>query len=332
MSVDLPYSLTDGVVDAQDELLCMSTTREDVAYFLSSVSKRVSGRRSGWEHMFSDDVTSTLTQQKTATMFSELARAVRVSPMLDFTEAGRPSQEHVDFGRQLLLNGVFQLPYSPVLMRASVGGLRGDTWYLMDSDQGSLTIYFMPYVPGVGRRSVILPSVARIRPEHDGIQLFHIVRRSQGSPGQWDDEAHEVADEWEATYVAIGVGLLMMLMSPGVSVDTVKGGGKLHGFRKLTGKPVPDTYVVRVNLGSGNPRTEHRGGTHASPRPHWRRGHLRTYKTGLQVPVAPHIVGASGPVPELGKRMYEVVKSKLHQRSALDCKLSRRTPHGQDQV
>lgn len=70
---------------------------------------------------------------------------------------------------------------------------------------------------------------------------------------------------------------------------------KLNKARKAKGQSELST-VVTVRL-AGGPRSSH-GSTHASPRPHWRRGHLRRLSSGKLVPIPPHPVMGDAPLPQ----------------------------------
>lgn len=71
---------------------------------------------------------------------------------------------------------------------------------------------------------------------------------------------------------------------------------KLNRVRKARGKE-PIASVVEVKL-SKQWRSQSGTGTHASPRPHWRRGHVRTLQSGKRVPVQPHMVMGDAPLPK----------------------------------
>ena len=62
------------------------------------------------------------------------------------------------------------------------------------------------------------------------------------------------------------------------------------------------TYDWRtVFIKTAAERSEHKGGTHASPRLHDRRGHLRRLRNGKNVWVKPHKVGRA----ELGSVFHD---------------------------
>lgn len=61
--------------------------------------------------------------------------------------------------------------------------------------------------------------------------------------------------------------------------------------RKIAAGKTPTYDWKTVVIGPKQPKSEHKGGTHASPRRHDRRGHLRTFKNGKSIWVKPHKVG-----------------------------------------
>lgn len=61
--------------------------------------------------------------------------------------------------------------------------------------------------------------------------------------------------------------------------------------RKIAAGKMPTYDWKTVVIGPKQPKSEYKGGTHASPRQHERRGHLRTLKGGKSIWVKPHKVG-----------------------------------------
>ena len=71
---------------------------------------------------------------------------------------------------------------------------------------------------------------------------------------------------------------------------------RIQAKRKKRGQaPLPTTIHISLD-----PRvvSAYLGGTHASPRPHWRRGHIRTMTNGKLVRVQPHMVMGEAPLPK----------------------------------
>jgi hypothetical protein len=94
---------------------------------------------------------------------------------------------------------------------------------------------------------------------------------------------------------------LIMLSTNGIERETVRVADKLQRARAKSGKPpIPPydrvnsaPYVTAMML-RGRPRAgESLGGTHASPVPHIRRGHLRTYASGVQSFIRDTLVGVT---------------------------------------
>lgn len=83
---------------------------------------------------------------------------------------------------------------------------------------------------------------------------------------------------------------LMMLSTNGIERETIHADAKLQKSRARSGKPPIPSYdrvdskpYVTAMMLRGRPRAgDNAGGTHASPVPHIRRGHLRTYASGVQ--------------------------------------------------
>jgi hypothetical protein len=61
--------------------------------------------------------------------------------------------------------------------------------------------------------------------------------------------------------------------------------------RKIAEGKLPTYDWHTVIIQPANPRSESQGGTHASPRMHDRRGHIRRLKSGKNVWVKAHMVG-----------------------------------------
>jgi hypothetical protein len=114
------------------------------------------------------------------------------------------------------------------------------------------------------------------------------------------------------------MGLVVMLMSKGVSTALVQPSGKLNRAREKRGKPLlRDRYVVTIDLARASHIENEDGSvedisghTRGSPRMHWRRGHFRTLYRGAMnervVPVAPALIGANENADQIRAKAYEV--------------------------
>lgn len=87
----------------------------------------------------------------------------------------------------------------------------------------------------------------------------------------------------------------LMSTSAGVTIDTVLPTKKfINKLRARKGKPLLEYEhkIVRIDPAlTRMPGVVALGGTHASPRMHWRRGHVRTMADGRKVQVKPCVVG-----------------------------------------
>jgi hypothetical protein len=94
---------------------------------------------------------------------------------------------------------------------------------------------------------------------------------------------------------------LLILSTRGIERETVTASEKLQKARRKNGKPpIPpydrvqsQPYVTAIEARRARGRSEPKGGTHASPIPHLRMGHPRTYASGVQVFVRDALVNMS---------------------------------------
>lgn len=86
-----------------------------------------------------------------------------------------------------------------------------------------------------------------------------------------------------------------LLASRGIRHDVDKAPDRVQARRAREGKPpLPERHTIIVPGTMPRASGDGTGGTHASPRPHWRRGHVRRYASGTTTVVAPCIVNGDG--------------------------------------
>lgn len=109
----------------------------------------------------------------------------------------------------------------------------------------------------------------------------------------------ELVDQskWKTEHANAVIGALSMVYarmsactSPIPAYKPVARPGLINQKRKKKGKPLFYDWVT-VNIEPPKPRSLPKGGTHASPRLHDRRGHFRTLRSGRKVWVRNHKVG-----------------------------------------
>lgn len=92
-------------------------------------------------------------------------------------------------------------------------------------------------------------------------------------------------------FVYSALGLLMM----GADQELIAPPEKINAKRVKRGKlPLFGYSKVTVDMGGRAPKGDHQGGTHASPRKHWRRGHIRRLGSSKEIFIQPMIVGSHG--------------------------------------
>lgn len=98
--------------------------------------------------------------------------------------------------------------------------------------------------------------------------------------------------------------MLLMLNSRTTEIATEKASPALNKARAKKGRPpLSDHRIVTIVPGRYVDRGDGKGGTHGSPKLHWRRSHIRTTKNGKRVAVVRHLVGKR----ELGEITHDYV-------------------------
>ena len=125
--------------------------------------------------------------------------------------------------------------------------------------------------------------------DSDILSFVDKIVTDQDHLAQWSSHMMEPAFHWLLTVLGL------MSTSAGVSVETVLPTKKFINTNRIrSGKPplefehkvvCIDPALTRI------PGMVALGGTHASPRIHWRRGHIRTLQDGRKTQVKPCIVG-----------------------------------------
>lgn len=95
--------------------------------------------------------------------------------------------------------------------------------------------------------------------------------------------------------------MMLMLHAVGVKRETITPSEKLANARRKSGKPpIPpydrvfgEQYVTLLLARRSRERAEPGGGTHASPIPHIRLGHMRTYRDGTSIPIHDTLVNVA---------------------------------------
>ena len=111
---------------------------------------------------------------------------------------------------------------------------------------------------------------------------------------------------------------LAILNTRGVKTETIHPSPALAKARAKTGKPIippyrqvdSSGYVTAILARKSGARSESQGGTHASPIPHVRMGHVRHYKSGERSIIRDTLVNATDDMRETFKsnRSHYVVK------------------------
>lgn len=226
-------------------------------------------------------------------------------------------------GHEFIKHGLFQLPYPVCLFRCQVhypdGEPLGMSLLLVDAQYerdrhnpdekpGFACVAFTHDTKYVVAMHSINTLVWKDTPEGTAIQI-EVPRKEHA---YWADTVSSSSGELTLTDMAEGslvaVGLTMILNTKNIKKERTEPPAKPNKARAAAGRPLLP-WVTRVFTGVYNRAVQPGEGTHASPRPHRRRAHVRyygptAYREGYHKPVAAMLVNWDGAPLERGQ--YEV--------------------------
>lgn len=247
---------------------------------------------------------------------SDAARAVARSVHFEFGNIA-PLVEHQEFANDLLANGMFRLPFDTVFLTGNAIPKTGivATQEVADGKLNRLSWYIVaPAIIG-GEAEVGVPLMSG---ELVGDDLAHgrvnwrsLTTQPHGSrkTGRtWSEDDYASGADKALLWI---LTTTVLLMSKDVDVAVERPSGKMNRERERKGKlPVAERRVVKIKMEKraayATSVDDFRSGK-SSPRMHWRRGHMRTIRPGVVVPVAPSIVNAS-PDSRPAPKSYEVLR------------------------
>lgn len=113
--------------------------------------------------------------------------------------------------------------------------------------------------------------------------------------GEYYQSPDDIKDSVETYSFAFGsmlLCILAMMMTGCTKTETIAAPAKLNKTRIAKNRPpIFEHKTVVLNLNKIRTISPGYGQSHASPRLHWRRGHLRHLQSGTAVKVRPHLVG-----------------------------------------
>lgn len=247
---------------------------------------------------------------------------LREAVAFDFTNYG-PSEEHVDFGLDLLSRGVFSLPFPTCFF----------TWRSADRAQGVIVgsnalAYGNPYWSLITVGTCVLDGqvwetgfrvpyqvclLDKADPMNSSAPIAPVLIGGENRQRNGEPVGDDVRYARAGQSMRFICGAISMLMSRDVSTRIEPVPMKLNAQRERKGKPpIGEAHVIKVNASVERHYREagERFRTHASPKMHWRRGHFRTLHRGDEnqriVPVAPSLVGANDSARVLAPKEYVV--------------------------
>lgn len=219
-----------------------------------------------------------------ADLWAEMKGAAAQAVNVDKGSIVLPPQV-IQFGRDLFSNGILQLPFEVTFFVPPTNQHAG-ALAIMNGLALNIATVEPLRVSATRQTTAILPALLinvewdenADRPRiHTG---YVLPRLKELRGGQETDRVFQVIDFVLGTTALLGMKEAAIKEKAAPSI--------LNRERLRKGKPTISKTVV-VNLATT--QAGQTGGTHASPAPHWRRGHLRRLANGQVIKVSPTIVG-----------------------------------------
>ena len=211
-----------------------------------------------------------------------------------------PWGDAVRFGVQLGAHSVLRLPFPRCYFQ--YGGIMENALFVTEAETDDGLLWFVWRVARGGIEHAPLM--------HGVMTIVNLARMADPYGGDFIrcpkfflDGAFEIMRETsvDAVYLNINqsnesnldeaIACTAYLGFSGVETEAVAAREKVNARRKREGRPpLPSYRIVRVR-GTGIKSGAGEGGGHASPAPHWRRGHVRVLQSGKAIVVRPHPVG-----------------------------------------
>ncbi len=217
-----------------------------------------------------------VSKEKKDIFFEEIQRSAK------FVFDEYPPVEIEDFGRELAMNGLMELPFDRCYFEYP---FEGRYFGLFCFSDGAKVTLISAVIEG-GAVGAGLPfrfdlALLRERLRAGGDYMPNV--------GLGEDEELRKLRECQRTSIREMLTSVAMLSAKGVRKENVEPSETVNAQRRKQGKRILPAYTIVRLYGL------HRScgtGTHSSPRPHMRRGHVRSLASGRNVIVRPHFVMA----------------------------------------
>lgn len=203
-----------------------------------------------------------------------------------------PSQAVEDFGLDLIKDELFGLPFPSCYFEWMFEGNISSILAYEDDENRIMGWWAGKGCDGWGAGAPLRFQKSKLR---DFLKEKGTVRGyTKESDIEWLSESAESLIEEIAACVAL-------LACKGVEKETISQSASVNRKRERDGRdPLPSYTIIRL----ARYRKKHGGGTHASPVPHFRRGHIRTLQSSQRTIVRPAIIMADPgamPTHKIGK-------------------------------
>jgi hypothetical protein len=216
------------------------------------------------------------------------------------------SDEHIEFGEDLMRRGLFRMPYEHMLIYfqqpeghkglAAVSVNEASWWghaFVCNDKVGISSFAATSYFERDGIPDDVVKYNQDLSGKQDAV-FIPITNRKMSELGIDAALAREHSNSWGYWLKIVTFATASMLMSKSVDVERVEPSAKANRARERQGKYRLEPYHI-VKIRRSAPRSSPEAITYderKSPRQHFRRGHFRDLPNGKTIPIAPCLVGA----------------------------------------
>lgn len=201
------------------------------------------------------------------------------------------NQEFIEFGVKAYNECLLRPPYDVTLFEIPKYNSK-IILLLMYSADVMLVESFVKHKDHKNWSPAVTAKISPAKGEAEGVHFESLMDWSQQA--NLPAELRKAYEDQSLRLVFDALGYMAALESKSARASDCPEPKKLNSARAKKGKPPVFEYkIVDLVLPSQYHPSSQDGGTHASPRMHWRRGHIRNLMDGKRIPVSPCIVGAS---------------------------------------
>jgi hypothetical protein len=205
------------------------------------------------------------------------------------------------YAKELAKNGLFKLPYDSCYFATSIyddNGRIDDIFLcLQGEDKNIIEVMNVGYIPQHDMILYVHNVSINLEKLESQIRRSYIIRREkQLNLLYFEKTSHDDMEDARCWVTEIVMCFVALLSSPSVEIRPISSSSSVNKRRAKKGLlPINEVNEVHIRLNGVRYTTSGEAmGSHASPRAHWRRGHVRRLPSGQITNVRPCLVAYTG--------------------------------------